>query len=263
MVCLLCQFTNQTLIRNDSNQLDFMYSKILITPPPGVTFTNPSQARNWLAICDTQRAIPGVLFHKNEAGNSLNEASPFRFSLNSGALEIIAIGTEAATRLLDTVPAILTAIAEKSGQLVPINVLSGECSYSIAPTLGELKFSALVIQSRKGPWSRFKSHTEVMDRPAAELSARVIEVLEEGIKDQVMLCDDQPYPADLVIGDVVVTRVMPVPVGEGRLSFATVFGTARTNLRLTGPWHVGRLHQKGCGHLTTPHGYQNRNGGGR
>jgi hypothetical protein len=220
----------------------------------GVCIPSGDAARILLAKMDRDRRLPRSLWHRDdEAGTLKHGLSPFQFYAHGNVMTILAFGVEAATMALASVLTIASVLDTNQYEVHPATV-----GAELSPSLGCMNFQRLVVQGGNGRWAYLGRGLtlESMRSMRPDLDARVVLMLRGGIErfaelSGVILPEDLN---EIVFGDVELTKLTSVPVANGTLSYAAVSGSVRTNLAVSGPWNVGRLASKGCGHLSTVYG---------
>jgi hypothetical protein len=229
-----------------------MYTKILID---GIgTIKHGTQAREWLTSLDARgglssitkhERLPNALFHHSEDGKNLPGRAPFAFFARDGNPGIVAIGPQASRELLALIPKINTLAGNSS-----IRIQCGDCAATITDEINNYEICRLVLQRPYKPghngFRKPNRDPEALNTP--EFLKHAEKLIRDGIDAQLDLLGD-PGPEDPV--EIIDLKLYPTAPVFVRKTYAQYCArvTFKSNLRLTGPWYLGRLSSKGAGYV--------------
>lgn len=195
----------------------------------------PSEGRKaFLSICSS--AGPEFANRDSKGGN-LQESSLIRFGFGpQNAVRLIGVRPEGVSLVMQILPKFIEEFERRKGEKLQFNVRSGPISWQKLPYLANYCVSSLIISN----------HLKLIENQE-EREKLALKALEKGLRSYTDYLDLPELPADFVVGDFEEESFSQVEAG--RIYRTGVSGTFRMNLSLSGPWMIGAMASKGCGHV--------------
>ena len=196
--------------------------------------------------------LPPGLFNFGEDGQSLNQLAAIRFGAGRGLGRIDAIGSEA-TALLDSVAQQITDMFREEQELpVTDRQYRGEVTAVRVDSLHQYQVRRIVLakpsgggRSKKADQQRqwLENHPNDKSGIAAIIKTKI----HDGLVAQATAFGIA-LPDDFLLGAIDVDSIGPIPfTGRESRGIIAKKTTFQSNLKLTGPWHVGYLQTRGYG----------------
>lgn len=228
---------------------------------------SPERARQWVAgLMNEAQAEerPSMrLFHADEMGHPMDGVSPVRFGAGRDMIRLYAVGASACDLLAQDGHKITRLISRNLARPIKEIRQSGQCNIEQIPYLYPHHIRGLVLKHYS--WDELKPldicKPGGWDQP--KVREAIVRSIETGIRDQAKLLSldgmglNFEAPDDVLVDLISVDKIVPFEVKPGsrrfRLSAQKI--QFRLNLKLGGPWHVGRLTSRGFGLIRACGGY--------
>jgi hypothetical protein len=232
-----------------------MFLRVAIPLPEGQTLCRYCQPRDLVAKVGDAIANQSFLRHllwMTEARIPRTGLSPFRFSSawRGRGLEIIALGSQAITDLLENGHLLAKAVADhfRQNQTLEQRQL-GQCAIEPSPRLVRYFIFRMIIQKYHYE-ARFKTEEQAhrAGAPSQFLLSHVAKLIERDLlrQGELMLID---VPDDIRVSRVALAEFKPHKLVPKRSSLSAQVAFT-LNYALKGPWAVGHLTSRGFGVIT-------------